>query len=163
MQPRSFIRRAARCALPLLAGRAVVASDVAGTGPAGTEYRPTDLTDRARTREMVDAARPDLVFHLAGAGTPDADRCYAVNLGGTRNLLEACAALAAPPRVVVVSSAAVYGMIAPPVNVPVMIIITGLELYIIRRTMLSTIMTPENTNSMSMFSLAASMKYVLMA
>ena len=99
--------------LPLLAGRAVVASDVAGAGPPDAEYRPADLTDRARARELVEAARPDLVFHLAGAGTPDADRCYAVNLGGTRNLLEACAARTTPPRVLVVSSAAVYGLTRP--------------------------------------------------
>lgn len=102
--------------LPLLAAgvpAALLASDVAGAGPPGTEYRPADLTDRTRARELIAAARPDLVFHLAGASTADADRCYAVNLDGTRNLLEACAALPAAPRVVVVSSAAVYGLTRP--------------------------------------------------
>jgi GDP-4-dehydro-6-deoxy-D-mannose reductase len=101
--------------LPLLAAApgGLVATDVADAGPAGADYRPADLTERARARELVEAVRPDLVYHLAGASTADADRCYAVNLDGTRNLLEACAALSAPPRVVVVSSAAVYGLTRP--------------------------------------------------
>ncbi len=99
--------------LPRLAGATLVATDLAPTGPPGADYRPADLTDRARTRELVAAARPDLVLHLAGASGADADLCYAVNLGATRNLLEACAALPATPRVVLVSSAAVYGLTRP--------------------------------------------------
>lgn len=53
------------------------------------------------------------VFHLAAivsAGAEqDFDLGYRVNLDGTRHVLEACRALAAPPRVVFASSIAVYG------------------------------------------------------
>ncbi len=95
------------------AAERLVASDVAASGPAGLEYYAADLTDRAQARELAHLARPDLVFHLAGVTSADADRCYAVNLHATRHLLEACAALAEPPAVVVISSAAVYGLTRP--------------------------------------------------
>lgn len=106
----------ARHLLPLLAAggpAALLATDLPGAGPPGTRYLPADLTDRAGARALLAEARPDVVFHLAAVGGADPDRCYAVNLDGTRNLLEACAALPVPPRVLVVSSAAVYGLTRP--------------------------------------------------
>jgi GDP-4-dehydro-6-deoxy-D-mannose reductase len=93
--------------------REVVTSDVAAAGPPGLEYVRADLSDRAQAHELARAARPDLVFHLAGATSVEADLCYAINLDGTRHLLEACAGLPAPPIVLVVSSAAVYGLTRP--------------------------------------------------
>ena len=71
-----------------------------------------DIGNAAAVRELVggDAAS---VFHLAAivsAGAEeDFDLGYRVNLDGTRHLLEACRALAAPPRFVFASSIAVYG------------------------------------------------------
>ena len=71
-----------------------------------------DIGDAATVRDLVggDAAS---VFHLAAivsAGAEeDFDLGYRVNLDGTRNLLEACRGLAAPPRLVFASSIAVYG------------------------------------------------------
>ena len=53
------------------------------------------------------------VFHLAAVVSAQAeaefDLGYRVNLDGTRNLLEACRGLKAPPRVVYASSLAVFG------------------------------------------------------
>ena len=53
------------------------------------------------------------VFHLAAIVSADAEQNFdlgmAVNLGGTRNVLDACRALAKPARVVFASSVAVYG------------------------------------------------------
>ena len=53
------------------------------------------------------------VFHLAAvvsaAAEADFDLGMRVNLGGTRNVLEACRALARPPRLVFASSIATYG------------------------------------------------------
>ncbi|MXW93770.1 MAG: NAD-dependent epimerase/dehydratase family protein [Rhodospirillaceae bacterium] len=71
-----------------------------------------DIGDAAAVRRLVggDAAS---VFHLAAivsAGAEeDFDLGYRVNLDGTRNLLEACRGLTAPPRLVFASSIAVYG------------------------------------------------------
>ncbi|MCL6646557.1 MAG: SDR family oxidoreductase [Dehalococcoidia bacterium] len=63
----------------------------------------------------VVAARPDVIFHLAGIVSAEAeldfDKGYRVNLDGTRALLEAVRAVGADyrPRVVFTSSIAVFG------------------------------------------------------
>jgi nucleoside-diphosphate-sugar epimerase len=59
------------------------------------------------------------VFHLAavvsGGAEADFDRGYRANLDGTRNLLEACRALASPPKIVYASSVAAFGGALPEV------------------------------------------------
>ena len=59
------------------------------------------------------------VFHLAAVVSAHAeaefDIGYRVNLDGTRNLLESCRRLKAPPRLVFASSLAVFGGKLPPV------------------------------------------------
>jgi D-erythronate 2-dehydrogenase len=65
--------------------------------------------------EKLIAAKPDLIFHLAaivsGEAEADFDKGYAINLDGTRNLLEAIRKQGARycPRVVFTSSIAVFG------------------------------------------------------
>jgi GDP-4-dehydro-6-deoxy-D-mannose reductase len=84
--------------------------------PRGVEGIPAlalDLTDPAAVREAVRDTRPDLVYHLAGVLSPETHACYAVNLDGTRHLLEACAERGTGTRVLIVSSAAVYGLTEP--------------------------------------------------
>ena len=72
-----------------------------------------DLTQPASVRAVVNEARPDYVIHLAAlsfVGLNDASGFYAVNAVGTTNLLEALAASKFNPRrVVIASSANVYG------------------------------------------------------
>jgi nucleoside-diphosphate-sugar epimerase len=72
-----------------------------------------DLTQPASVRAVVNEARPDYVIHLAAlsfVGLNDASGFYAVNAVGTTNLLEALAASKVNPRrVVIASSANVYG------------------------------------------------------
>jgi nucleoside-diphosphate-sugar epimerase len=71
--------------------------------------------------ETLVAMRPDVIFHLAaivsGEAEADFDRGYAINLDGTRFLLEAIRqqGLVAPwcPRLVFTSSIAVFGMPLP--------------------------------------------------
>jgi GDP-4-dehydro-6-deoxy-D-mannose reductase len=107
----------ARHLVPLLRAHAPSAelwgSDVVDVALEGMRSVPADLADAAAARALVRAAEPTHVLHLAGVSTPDPDRCYAVNLDGTRRLLEACAAMPRPAAVVVVSSAAVYGLTRP--------------------------------------------------
>lgn len=76
-----------------------------------------DVRDSALVRAVLD--RPDLsVFHLAsivsGEGEVDFDGALAVNLDGTRNVLEACRALGSRPRLVFTSTLAVFGGQAMP-------------------------------------------------
>jgi D-erythronate 2-dehydrogenase len=78
-----------------------------------------DITDRAQVEALI-APGTGSIWHLAAvvsAGAEaDLDLGYAVNLDGTRHVLDACRKLAAPPRVVFASSAAVYGG-EPPLTV----------------------------------------------
>ncbi len=73
-----------------------------------------DLSFPGEAEKLV-AARPDLIFHLAaivsGEAEADFEKGYAVNLDGTRNLLEAIRKIGPPycPRLVFTSSIAVFG------------------------------------------------------
>lgn len=76
-----------------------------------------DLLDPAALAEAVQAARPDLIFHLAGQAYParswdEPAQTLAVNTGGTANLLRAAVAFGRP-RVVIVTSAEIYGELRP--------------------------------------------------
>jgi GDP-4-dehydro-6-deoxy-D-mannose reductase len=81
--------------------------------PGGLDYRQADVGDRESLKAIVKHARPTHVFHLAGISHPDADLCYRVNLEGTRNLIEGVGECETQPLVVMVSSAAVYGLTRP--------------------------------------------------
>jgi GDP-4-dehydro-6-deoxy-D-mannose reductase len=75
-----------------------------------------DVRDAAACRAQVRAAAPDAVLHLAAiASVGEAWRrpheVRAVNVEGTRNLLDAVREAAPGARVVVVSSAEVYGVV----------------------------------------------------
>ena len=76
---------------------------------------PLDLADLSNLRAVVEIAQPDTIFHLAAqAFVPDANRdplgTYATNALGTARLFEAARTLAVAPRILVVSSAEVYGV-----------------------------------------------------
>ena len=79
--------------------------------PAG--LAPCDLTDRDAVDRAVLELRPDVVVHLAAVtfvGHNNVEDFYRVNVLGTLNLLQALAKLEpAPSRVVIASSANVYG------------------------------------------------------
>ena len=78
-----------------------------------------DLATRAEAAKAI-AGRPDVVFHLAGVVSGEAeldfDKGYLVNLDGTRALLEAIRAVGDGyrPRLVYTSSIAVFGAPFPP-------------------------------------------------
>ena len=72
-----------------------------------------DLLDPDGLASTVGSTRPDVIFHLAGQAYParswsDPALTIAVNAGGTANLLRAAVAYG-QPRVVVVTSAEIYG------------------------------------------------------
>ena len=72
-----------------------------------------DIRDPLHMRESVRKARPEIVFHLAaqalvGEGYRDPAGTYAVNAGGTLNLLEALRRLPGVAAAVIVTSDKVY-------------------------------------------------------
>jgi GDP-4-dehydro-6-deoxy-D-mannose reductase len=76
-----------------------------------------NLLDLGGLKTAVSAIHPDLIYHLAGQAYPerswvDPALTFAINTGGTANLLEAAVQIGRP-RVVVVTSAEIYGRIRP--------------------------------------------------
>lgn len=87
--------------------------------PQHERVRPVigDLLDPDGLAATVNQARPDIIFHLAGQAYParswlEPAQTIAVNTGGTANLLRAAVEYGRP-RVVVVTSAEIYGPISP--------------------------------------------------
>lgn len=77
-----------------------------------------EISDAQAVREAITAARPEAIYHLAarahvGDSWGDPIATVEVNTLGTLHVLEAARALAAPPRVLLVSSAEVYGVVGP--------------------------------------------------
>jgi D-erythronate 2-dehydrogenase len=72
--------------------------------------------------EKLIADRPQMIFHLAGIVSGEAeidfDKGYHVNLDGTRALLEAVRVAGTKPKIVFTSSIAVYGAPFPPAGIP---------------------------------------------
>ena len=81
--------------------------------PPGATPLATDLLDAAALADAVQAVQPDVVVHLAAIAHvehSDIASLFAVNVVGTRNLLDALARLPMPPRAVLLASSAnVYG------------------------------------------------------
>ena len=96
---------------------------IAAGGPRdGAPFVPLDILAPEAVRAVVDAAAPDAIVHLAGqAFVPqslaDPLGTFAINATGTVHLLEAVRAVrergGSTPRVLIVSSAEVYGRHAP--------------------------------------------------
>src|SRR5467141_2194959 len=93
------------------------------SGFAGKVEASTDDLPAPDVAEKLIAARPDVIFHLAGVVSGEAEldfsKGYRVNLDGTRALLEAIRATGDGyrPRLVYTSSIAVFG--APfPASIP---------------------------------------------
>ncbi len=109
-----------------LNGRAIISLDlhdiVAPEAPAKTAINITlhhgDLGAAGAAAKLV-ATKPDVVFHLAGVVSGEAeinfDLGYHVNLDGTRSLFEAIRQAQISPRVVFTSSIAVFGAPFPEV------------------------------------------------
>jgi D-erythronate 2-dehydrogenase len=78
-----------------------------------------DITDKAQVEAAI-APGAESIFHLAAVvsaqAEADLDIGLAVNLDGTRYVLDACRNLKVPPRLLFASSAAVYGG-EPPLSV----------------------------------------------
>ncbi|MEA3075623.1 MAG: GDP-4-dehydro-6-deoxy-D-mannose reductase [Actinomycetota bacterium] len=96
-----------------------LASHLAGAGDdvvvTGEEV---DVTDADAVRKSLADIAPEAVYHLAGwahvgSSWEEPAAAFQVNAAGTVHVLDAARRLASPPRVLVVSSAEVYGTVRP--------------------------------------------------
>jgi GDP-4-dehydro-6-deoxy-D-mannose reductase len=77
-----------------------------------------DVTDPDAVRRSFEDVRPDAVYHLAGwasvgSSWGDPAGAFKVNANGAVHVLDAARRLETPPRVLIVSSAEVYGPVQP--------------------------------------------------
>jgi GDP-4-dehydro-6-deoxy-D-mannose reductase len=82
-----------------------------------------DVTDPDAVHAAIEAARPEVVYHLAalshvGRSWDDPLRVLEVNVLGTASVLLAARRSGLAPRVLVVSSAEVYGAVVDPAALP---------------------------------------------
>jgi len=89
----------------------VVAVDVRPGRAAGARWRECDLAQMDPTRALLQAVQPEAVVHLASVTQGDDVGAYfAANVQAAATLLEAASSLPTPPRVLMVGSAAQYGI-----------------------------------------------------
>lgn len=86
--------------------------DVVATG------EEVDVTDAAAVRASIEEIRPDAIYHLAGwasvgSSWGDPAATFLVNANGAVHVLDAARRLDPAPRVLIVSSAEVYGKVQP--------------------------------------------------
>ncbi len=80
-----------------------------------------DITDEPALVDAITGAAPDAICHLAaqasvGSSWKDQSATYAVNTFGALNVLTAALACNRPPRVLLISSAEVYGRVGQPTS-----------------------------------------------
>lgn len=80
-----------------------------------------DVTDDLEVSEIIKKVRPDYIFHLAGFSSVassfnNPEKCTKINVGGTENILKSIIDAGIKPRMLIVSSAEVYGK---PVSIPI--------------------------------------------
>lgn len=77
-----------------------------------------DVTDAAAVRASVEEIRPEAIYHLAGwasvaSSWADPTAAFLVNANGAVHVLDAARRMEPAPRVLIVSSAEVYGKVQP--------------------------------------------------
>jgi GDP-6-deoxy-D-talose 4-dehydrogenase len=83
-----------------------------GAAPAGPHVHPCDLRDAAQVARVVESVRPEVVVHLAAisfVAHGNVEDIYLANVVGARHLLDALARQGGVHKVVLASSANIYG------------------------------------------------------
>lgn len=82
------------------------------------EFREVDILDAAAVGSVIREFAPDVIYHLAGEASAarslrNPQETLRNNILGTVNLLEAARAMGQAPRVVLVTSSEMYGLVQP--------------------------------------------------
>lgn len=84
-----------------------------------TKYFSCDITNLENVEEVINSIKPDVVFHLAGFSSvsksfENPKLCFKINVEGTKNLIDSFNKLKIFSKIMVISSAEVYGQ--PKIN-----------------------------------------------
>lgn len=79
-------------------------------------YYSCDLTDAVETKSLIAKLRPQLIFHMAGNYINTYDMDYSINSLGARYIIEALIGEGVNARVILIGSAAEYGIVSPDEN-----------------------------------------------
>jgi len=90
----------------------------------GLQYHVVDLKNYAQIYELIAEIQPDHIYHLAAQSSPR--KSFAIpwetlenNIKAQLNIIQACLALRLQPRILIISSAEIYGPVRPdqqPIN-----------------------------------------------
>lgn len=75
-------------------------------------YVECDLLDSERVNQIIREKKPEKIFHLAGSFTNDYETDFKANVTITKNILDAVKEYSPSSRVLLVGSAAEYGLIS---------------------------------------------------
>jgi nucleoside-diphosphate-sugar epimerase len=76
-------------------------------------YLKGDITRRDNADAVISEIEPEIIINLAGKNHGTLEELFAVNVIGTRNLLDAAHNLRKKPRVLIIGSSAEYGYAGP--------------------------------------------------
>ncbi len=79
-------------------------------------YYSCDLTNAPETKSLIAKLRPQLIFHLAGNYVNTHDLDYSINSLGAKHIIEALIEEGINTRVILIGSAAEYGIVSPNEN-----------------------------------------------
>lgn len=84
----------------------------------GVQYFALDLKDETALRQVVEQAQPDHIYHLAAQASPRRSfsqpwETLENNIRSQLNVFLACLSLGIQPRILIVSSAEIYGPVQP--------------------------------------------------
>lgn len=89
----------------------IIGLDRSGGAIEDTQIHSVDITDAHEVNALITKIKPDQIYHLAGFAKTGAESAeiMAVNVAGTKNILEGAKNLNQPVKILLASSAYVYG------------------------------------------------------
>ena len=84
--------------------------------PSVANYFCCDLSSSGAVEELLVTVKPDQIYHLAGLFSGEFEKDLAANVLATKNILDAILKLKLRSRVLLIGSAAEYGLIKPEQN-----------------------------------------------
>lgn len=74
-------------------------------------YEQLDVSNHQQLRALLERTCPDLILHLAAMFTNDINKAYAINVDASRGIMESIQQAGLDTRIVLIGSAAEYGVI----------------------------------------------------